>query len=92
MLFDVDIIVAVIYLCSAIFSIVMTISVIFIFIGVADVVYQWWGYEKNLKMSKQEVKKMLRGNGILENQADAFIEAQDKYQVNIIYLIINKQK
>ena len=30
---------------------------------------------------------MLRGNGILENQADAFIEAQDKYQVNIIYLI-----
>ena len=56
-LFDVDIIVAVIYLCSAIFSIVMTISVIFIFIGVADVLYQWWEYEKNLKMSKQEVKE-----------------------------------
>ena len=49
--------------------------------------FKYMDISQQVPMSKQEVKKMLRGNGILENQADAFIEAQDKYQVNIIYLI-----
>ena len=49
--------------------------------------FKYMDISQQVPMSKQEVKKMLRGNGILENQVDAFIEAQDKYQVNIIYLI-----
>ncbi|BGE81741.1 N-acetylglucosaminidase [Staphylococcus petrasii] len=38
-------------------------------------------------MSKEEVTHILKGKGILEDQANAFIEAQDKYGVNILYLI-----
>ena len=56
-LFDVDIKTGMVYFCSTIFSIVITISVIFIFIGIVDIFYQWWEYEKNLKMTKQEVKE-----------------------------------
>lgn len=56
-LFDVDIKAAIIYLCSTVFSIVITISVVFIFIGILDIFYQWWEYEKNLKMTKHEVKE-----------------------------------
>lgn len=56
-LLDTDVKVAIVYICSAIFSTVMTIAVVFIFLGVADIAYQWWEYEKNLKMTKQEVKE-----------------------------------
>ncbi len=56
-LFDVDIKVAVVYLCSAIFSTVMTIAIVFVFLGIADIGYQWWEHEKNMKMTKQEVKE-----------------------------------
>ena len=38
-------------------------------------------------MSKEEVNKMLKGKGVLENQGQSFIDAQEKYEVNIIYLI-----
>ena len=56
-LFDVDIKISMIYACTAIFTTVMTIAIIFIFIGILDVAYQWWEYEKNLRMTKQEVKE-----------------------------------
>lgn len=56
-LFDIDIKTSVLYLCSAIYTTVMTIAIVFIFLGIFDVVYQWWQYEKNLKMTKQEVKE-----------------------------------
>lgn len=56
-LFDTDPKVALPYVCSAIYSSVMTISVIFIFLGIADIGYQWWEYEKNLRMTKQEIKE-----------------------------------
>jgi len=56
-LFDVDIKIAVLYLCSAIYTTVITIAIVFIFLGILDVVYQWYEYEKNLKMTKQEIKE-----------------------------------
>lgn len=56
-LYDIDVKSAIIYLFSTIYSIVMTISIVFIFLGIADLFYQWWEYEKNLKMTKQEVKE-----------------------------------
>lgn len=40
-----------------IMSIVTGIIPIFIFVALADFVYQWWEYEKNLRMSKQEIKE-----------------------------------
>ncbi len=41
---------------SIIMSIVLKASIVFIFVAGADYLYQWWEYEKNLRMSKQEVK------------------------------------
>lgn len=41
---------------SIIMSIVLKASIVFVFVAGADYLYQWWQYEKNLRMSKQEVK------------------------------------
>ncbi len=30
---------------------------------------------------------MLKGKGILENRGKVFLEAQEKYEVNVIYLV-----
>lgn len=40
-----------------IMSIVLTAGVIFLFLAMLDYAYQWWEYEKNLRMSKQEIKE-----------------------------------
>ena len=34
----------------------MILCVIFVFVAAGDYLFQWWQFEKNLKMSKQEVK------------------------------------
>lgn len=41
---------------SIILAIVQNTAVFFIFLAVFDYAYQWWEYEKNLRMSKQEIK------------------------------------
>lgn len=38
-------------------DIIKGIIPIFIIIAIGDYIYQWWDYEKNLRMSKQEVKE-----------------------------------
>lgn len=45
------------YTGDFVLSIVSTTAVIFLFLAVADYVYQWWDYEKNLRMSKDEIKE-----------------------------------
>ena len=60
-----DIKTAILYLCSTVYSAVTSIAIVFIGLGVADLLYQWWEYEKNLRMTKQEVKeeyKQMEGN------------------------------
>lgn len=42
---------------SAIMQIVKNVAIIMAFIAAADLLYQWYEYEKNLRMSKQEVKE-----------------------------------
>ena len=42
---------------------------------------------EKVPMSESEVNHILKGKGILEDQGHTFIKAQDKYEVNIIYLI-----
>ncbi|MBR2877042.1 MAG: EscU/YscU/HrcU family type III secretion system export apparatus switch protein, partial [Clostridia bacterium] len=40
-------------------------GIAFVFLAAADYLYQWWDYEKNMKMSKQEIKdeyKQVEGN------------------------------
>lgn len=70
-LFDVDIKTAVLFICSSIFSVAMTIGAIFIVLGIFDFIYQWWDYEKNLRMSKQEIKeeyKQMEGDPLIKSQ------------------------
>ena len=35
---------------------VMQIAIAFVVLAGADVFYQWWDYERQLRMSKQEIK------------------------------------
>lgn len=41
---------------SIIMSIVFKAGAVFVFVAGLDYLYQWWQYEKNLRMTKQEVK------------------------------------
>ncbi len=48
-----------------IMDVVIKSGIAFIFLAAADYLYQWWDYEKNMKMSKQEIKdeyKQIEGN------------------------------
>ncbi len=54
---------------QAVFDMCMSVgfkaSIVLIIIGVADFMYQWFDYEKNLRMTKQEIKdeyKMIEGD------------------------------
>lgn len=55
-LVDTEPIYAVAYIANTIFSIVMLMCIIFVFVAAGDFLFQWWQFEKNLRMSKQEVK------------------------------------
>ena len=55
-LIDVDPIAAVAYIANTIFSIVMMMCIVFVFVAAGDYLFQWWQFEKNLRMSKQEIK------------------------------------
>ncbi len=44
-------------LVDDIFSLVLRVAIAFIALAAADYFYQWWDYERQLKMSKQEVKE-----------------------------------
>ncbi|MBE6749126.1 MAG: flagellar biosynthesis protein FlhB [Ruminococcaceae bacterium] len=48
-----------------IMDVVLKSGIAFVFLAAADYLYQWWDYEKNMKMSKQEIKdeyKQVEGN------------------------------
>ena len=53
---DTEPIYAVAYIANTIFTIVMILCIIFVFVAAGDYLFQWYQFEKNLKMSKQEVK------------------------------------
>ncbi|QLK86667.1 N-acetylglucosaminidase [Staphylococcus sp. 17KM0847] len=44
-----------------------------------------------VNMSEEEVNTMLKGKGILEGRGKAFLEAQERYDVNVIYLVSHAQ-
>lgn len=56
-LFDTSASTAFVYTVSTVYSICMTIAGVFLGIGLADFLYQWWEYNKNIKMTKQEIKE-----------------------------------
>lgn len=56
-LMDMTIVQAGIAIGSAIMQIVKKVALIMAFVAAFDYLYQWWEYEKNLRMSKQEIKE-----------------------------------
>ena len=55
-LIDTEPIYAFAYTANATFSVVMIMCIVFVFVAAADYLFQWWQFEKNLRMSKQEIK------------------------------------
>lgn len=45
------------FILKTIMSLVNSVIIAFVAISALDFVYQWWEYEKNIKMSKQDVKE-----------------------------------
>lgn len=54
---DVDLSISSAYMLNMVFSMVMTIVLVFTVIAGFDFMYQKWDYERRIKMSKQEVKE-----------------------------------
>ena len=44
------------YICQSLFAIVMKAGIAMTAFGVLDYFYQWWNYERQIRMSKQEIK------------------------------------
>jgi len=42
---------------NMVLEIAKTAAIVMVFVAAADYLYQWWDYEKNLRMSKQELKE-----------------------------------
>lgn len=64
-LMDQDLTVASVYIFSTAIDIAIKICVMMFIIAILDYAYQWWQYEKDLRMTKQEIKeeyKEIEGN------------------------------
>jgi len=54
-LMDMGILGSVVYIAGSLYDILIGICLLILVIGVMDFMYQWWEYERNLRMTKQEV-------------------------------------
>lgn len=45
------------YMLQSIMSLVYTIGIAFVAISAVDIIYQWWDYERKIRMSKEEIKQ-----------------------------------
>ena len=70
---DMSIMQAIAVTTDIVFEIVKNAAVLFVFVALADFGYQWWDYEKNLRMSKQEIKEEYK-----ESEGDPQIKAKIK--------------
>lgn len=64
-LVSVDLVSGISFILSTIMAIVKSVVIAFVAISAFDYLYSWWEYEKNIKMTKQEVKeeyKQLEGD------------------------------
>jgi flagellar biosynthetic protein FlhB len=60
-------------LCNILFELSWKIALAFIVVAIADFLYQWWEYEKNLRMSHEEIKEEYK-----QTEGDPQIKAQIK--------------
>lgn len=57
--------------CGAVFAIVMKAGMVMIAIAALDFFYQWWEHERNMMMSKQDIKdeyKQLEGDPLIKGK------------------------
>lgn len=66
-----DITQSVVVVLNSIMDLVINVSIIFVFLAAVDYLYQWWDYERQMKMSKQEVKEEYR-----QTEGDPQIQGQ----------------
>jgi flagellar biosynthetic protein FlhB len=59
-LFDMEFMQVLVFLGKTIMSVVTSVGMFFIFLALADYAYQWYEYEKNIRMSKQDIKEEFR--------------------------------
>lgn len=55
-LMDAGVMQGIAFAALSIYDLVMTICIVLVFVAAGDFLFQWWQFEKKLKMSKQEVK------------------------------------
>ena len=55
-LIDAGVMQGIAFAALSIYDLVMTICIVLVFVAAGDFLFQWWQFEKKLKMSKQEVK------------------------------------
>ncbi|MCL2633508.1 MAG: flagellar biosynthesis protein FlhB [Oscillospiraceae bacterium] len=68
---DMEVIQGLVFIAENGFGMVMSIVIVFAFVAVGDYIFQWWNYERKLKMSKQEVKdeyKNLEGDPLIKSK------------------------
>ncbi len=68
---DMGLLPSITYAANLLMSIVTYVGIFFAFLAAADYLYQWWQYEKNLRMTKQEVKDEFK-----QMEGDPQIKAQ----------------
>ena len=57
LLLDMDVRAGLVYIAGAIYSTVMSVGAVFLGIGAADLFYQWFQFERDMRMTKQEIKE-----------------------------------
>ncbi len=70
-LVSIDLVSGIEFITSTIMSIVKSVVIAFVAISGFDFLYSWWEYEKNIKMTKQEVKeeyKQLEGDPLIKGK------------------------
>jgi len=56
-LMDMEPLQAMVFTGNMVLEIAKSAAIVMVFVAAADYFYQWWDYEKNLRMSKQELKE-----------------------------------
>ncbi|WMJ78614.1 MULTISPECIES: flagellar biosynthesis protein FlhB [unclassified Sedimentibacter] len=68
---SVDLAIGIEFIFSSIMAIVKSVIIAFVAISAFDFLYSWWEYEKNIRMTKQEVKeeyKQLEGDPLIKGK------------------------
>lgn len=69
---------------ALIITIVLKAGAVFVFLAAADYLYQWWQYEKNLRMTKQEIKdeyKQTEGDPQIKSRIRAIQQMRAKQRM-----------